>query len=236
MSSFAINRNMFCSTSTKQPSKITAGIKRAIIGLMLGITAIGWYHTDTITEAALEHWNTILLEYGIVRPSVEIDVADPVFFDSVVTWAAERAGGMPNTNKELIAKFITIAFAESANQKIDPLVTIAVMSVESRFNFMADSGSGAKGLMQIIPSWHRNKIAVAQVYDPVSNIRAGTMIIRENLKSQGGNLNRALLLYNGSLGLPGSNYDTKVLNARHDLQRHIERDFIKNFKRNYERK
>ena len=234
MSSFAINRNVFCSNIPKT-SIFKTRIKQSLIGALVAVAATGWYYADTITNKVLDEWNTVLIEYGIVRPAIEIDVANPVFFDSVVNWAMQRSKGIPNSNRELVAKFITIAFAESANQKVDPLLTVAVIAIESQFNFLADSGTGAKGLMQIIPSWHRDKIAVAQVYDPISNIKAGTKIIRENLNSQGGHVGKALLLYNGSLGLPGSNYDSKVLNARQDLQRHIERDFIKTFKLNYER-
>ena len=41
---------------------------------------------------------------------------------------------------------------------MDPLLILAVMAVESRFNPIAESVMGAKGLMQVIPKFHQDKL------------------------------------------------------------------------------
>ncbi len=234
MSSFAITRHVFCSLPSKEAKHKTLR-KKLITTAALALTVFAAVQIQPqVEQFVLDEWNAKMVEYGIVRPAVEIDVSNPVFFDAVVEWAHKRNGG--STQRDLIAKFVTIAFAESANQRVDPLLTLAVIATESRFEFMAESHAGAKGLMQIIPFWHRDKIAVAQVFDPVTNIKAGTKILHEYTAKHRGNLNKALLSYNGSLELPGSNYDTKVLSTRADLHRHIEKAFIRDFKQKYDQK
>lgn len=234
MNSFTINRPVFGHSAKRSAWSFRRVLWTVALTCVVATGAVGYSQYDRIVQQALDRWNTLLMEHGIVRPPVNVDVADPVFFESVVSWAVERGRGMSNVNRELISKYVTIAFAEAANQRVDPLLVIAVMAIESRFDFMAVSSANARGLMQIIPYWHKDKIAVAQVFDPVSNIKAGTKILREYTDAHNGNINRALLNYNGSLGLPGANYDNKVLSARADLRRSIEREFVRNFRRKYE--
>ena len=66
---------------------------------------------------------------------------------------------------------------------LDPLLVLAVIAVESRFNPIAESGMGAKGLMQIIPRFHLDKLRAAggedAVFDPESNILVGARILQE---------------------------------------------------------
>jgi len=77
--------------------------------------------------------------------------------------------------QDLTLDFVRIAHAEGAKVGLDPLLVMAVIAVESRFNPIAESVVGAKGLMQIIPKFHGDKLAKfggeKAVYDPESNIR-----------------------------------------------------------------
>jgi len=43
---------------------------------------------------------------------------------------------------------------------VDPMLLVAVMAIESRFNPFAESAMGAQGLMQVIPKWHPDKVDV----------------------------------------------------------------------------
>jgi len=97
---------------------------------------------------------------------------------------------------------------------LDPLVILAVIAIESRFNPIAESVAGAKGLMQIIPRMHQDKLRElggAQVLlDPVANIRAGARILREFIDREG-SLEAGLQFYNGASADPTARYSQKVL-------------------------
>lgn len=58
-----------------------------------------------------------------------------------------------------MGEFIDMAFAEARRHRLDPLLIVAVMAVESRFNPVAQSDAGAKGLMQVIPHFHPEKFS-----------------------------------------------------------------------------
>jgi soluble lytic murein transglycosylase-like protein len=105
--------------------------------------------------------------------------------------------------------------------QLDPLLIIAVIAIESRFNPIAESVAGAKGLMQIIPKYHGDKLGEFggehAVFDPETNIEVGSQILREYIRRTG-NLNIALQMYAGALGDHEDRYTRKVLNERQRLQ------------------
>jgi soluble lytic murein transglycosylase-like protein len=76
--------------------------------------------------------------------------------------------------------------------------------------------------MQIIPKFHADKLAEfggeKSVFDPESNIRVGTRILREYL-SRTGNVGIALQMYAGALGDDNDTYTNKVLAEKQRLQR-----------------
>lgn len=125
-------------------------------------------------------------------------------------------------SKDVTLEFVQIAHAEAGRVNLDPLLIMAVIAVESRYNPIAESGVGAKGLMQIIPKFHGDKLAEfggeKAVFDPESNIRVGTRILREYL-SRTGNLSIALQMYAGALGDENDTYTNKVLGEKQRLQR-----------------
>lgn len=97
---------------------------------------------------------------------------------------------------------------------VDPLLLIAVISVESRFNPFSQSPMGAQGLMQIIPRYHQDKVANAATeqpfLDPVSNVKIGAQILQESIRRQGG-LMAGLQYYGGALDDDEQAYANKVL-------------------------
>jgi soluble lytic murein transglycosylase-like protein len=99
------------------------------------------------------------------------------------------------------------------NVGVDPLLLVAVMAIESRFNPFAESPMGAQGLMQIIPKWHPDKVDVksdrAALFDPDTNIRVGAQVLKEYIQTTG-SVERALQQYNGSSD-PATPYANKVM-------------------------
>ncbi len=75
---------------------------------------------------------------------------------------------------EATRELVGTAYREGKGIGVDPLLIIAVIAIESRFNPIAQSDGGAIGLMQVIPRFHADKFDVAHgksVLDPRTNIQ-----------------------------------------------------------------
>jgi soluble lytic murein transglycosylase-like protein len=140
--------------------------------------------------------------------------------------AGQRALAQSLSRRFLVASEATEAIVAASwdaasGAGLDPLLVLAVISIESRFNPMAESTMGAKGLMQIIPRFHRAKLAEHggdhAVLDPESNIRVGALILREYIHRTGA-LETGLQFYNGARRDESGFYARKVLAERQRLE------------------
>ena len=116
-----------------------------------------------------------------------------------------------------------VSAAERAAREVglDPLLVLAVISIESRFNPIAESVMGAKGLMQIIPRYHRAKLEQVggedAVLDPESNVLVGARILQEYVYRTG-TLEGGLQFYNGAFWDANAQYARKVMAERERLE------------------
>ena len=62
---------------------------------------------------------------------------------------------------------------ESGLHGFDPLFVVAVIEAESNFDIEAVSRSGARGLMQLMPSTFRTVSDSKRMFDPAENVKAG---------------------------------------------------------------
>ncbi len=128
--------------------------------------------------------------------------------------------------QDAVAGFVAAAYRAGAHYKVDPLLVLAVMAIESRYNPVAESSLGARGLMQIMARFHLEKLmdhgGEAALLDPEVNIQVGTQILREYLR-QFGETETALQMYGGAFDEPGSQYALKVLAERARLEQHLAR-------------
>jgi soluble lytic murein transglycosylase-like protein len=117
-------------------------------------------------------------------------------------------------------RIVDAAHRAASEVGLDPLLVLAVISIESRFNPIAESVMGAKGLMQIIPKYHREKLMAAggedAVFDPESNILVGTRILQEYVHRTG-TLEAGLQFYNGAWRDTQASYAQRVLAERSRL-------------------
>lgn len=122
---------------------------------------------------------------------------------------------------EAAEQMVGAAHRAATQVGLDPLLVLAVISVESRFNPVAESGMGAKGLMQIIPKYHRAKLLELggdkAVLDPESNIHVGTRILQEYVYRTG-SLEAGLQFYNGANRDESAQYAQKVMAERLKLE------------------
>jgi hypothetical protein len=130
--------------------------------------------------------------------------------------------------------------AHEAGQQVglDPLLLLAVMAIESRFNPIAESGVGARGLMQVVPKHHQDKIVEhggdSAVLEPMTNILIGARILKDYIRRTG-SLEAGLQFYNGSLSDPSGQYAQKVMAEKERLQqalRKIERQSVQHASQN----
>src|SRR3972149_6747135 len=109
---------------------------------------------------------------------------------------------------------------------VDPLLILAVIAVESRFNPIAESVMGAKGLMQVIPRFHQDKLDALggedSVFDPMTNILVGARILKDAVR-RGGGLMPGLQLYAGAFGDDSQQYAQKVMAEKQRLQQMLKR-------------
>ena len=109
---------------------------------------------------------------------------------------------------------------------LDPLLLLAVMAVESRFNPIAESVMGAKGLMQVIPKFHQDKLNALggedSVFDPMTNIMVGARILKDAVR-RGGGLIPGLQLYAGAFGDDSQQYAQKVIAEKQRMQQMLKR-------------
>lgn len=86
-------------------------------------------------------------------------------------------------------------------KKLDPLLLLAVIAIESRYNPLAESHVGVQGLMQVMTSVHQDKFdAVGKnPLDPTANIMVGATILRDCINRRG-SVDGGLACYVGSTG------------------------------------
>jgi soluble lytic murein transglycosylase len=99
---------------------------------------------------------------------------------------------------------IAAAIVEECEQTgVDPLFVLAIIESESSFDIEAVSPTGARGLMQIVPSTFRQMSEAKRIFDPVENVRAGIRYVRHLWNSgfgKRGGPESVLLAYNQGPG------------------------------------
>jgi len=113
----------------------------------------------------------------------------------------------------------TILIAKEVN--IDPVLLLAVISVESNFNPNTKSHAGAEGLMQVMTSVHKDKYdlygGTTEAVKPEVNIRVGAYILKY-LIATAGSLRNGLKYYVGAANAEDDGgYTDKVMAERNRL-------------------
>jgi hypothetical protein len=127
--------------------------------------------------------------------------------------------------KEPISALVAEAFAVGQQTRVDPMLILSVMAMESRFNPFAASPVGAQGLMQVMTRVHSDKFESfggdLAAFDPVSNLRVGALVLKETIR-RAGSVEGGLRLYVGAVTSDGSDYINKVLSEHDRLKRVAE--------------
>jgi len=137
--------------------------------------------------------------------------------DAVAEYIARRYRIADNA----AAHFVSIAYRAAEQHRLDALLVLAVMAIESRYNPVAESTMGAKGLMQVIPKYHQEKLfehgGDHALLEPEVNIHVGAQILRE-YQRRFGDIETALQMYAGAMDEPTSQYANKVFAEKAKLE------------------
>jgi soluble lytic murein transglycosylase-like protein len=114
---------------------------------------------------------------------------------------------------QAVAGYVSLAYQAGAQHSVDPLLILAVMAIESRYNPVAESSMGARGLMQVIPKYHLEKLldhgGEPALLEPAVNIVVGAQILRE-YQRRFRDTETALQMYAGALDDVSTGYASKV--------------------------
>lgn len=110
---------------------------------------------------------------------------------------------------------VTTAYSTAHEIKLDPLLILAVMAIESGLNPFAESPMGAQGLMQVMSKVHSDKFQEVggsqAALNPVANIRVGALILKDYV-NRTGSVEGALKSYVGAAAADDdSGYGSKVI-------------------------
>ncbi|CAB3746358.1 transglycosylase SLT domain-containing protein [Paraburkholderia humisilvae] len=137
--------------------------------------------------------------------------------DLVSTFIARRY----RVAQEPVSELVKAAFDTGREVGLDPLLLLAVMAIESGFNPYAESGVGAKGLMQVMSTVHSDKFRYfggqRAALEPLANIKVGALVLKDCI-ARGGSLLGGLRLYVGSSTQDDGGYGAKVMAERTRLR------------------
>lgn len=116
---------------------------------------------------------------------------------------------------------IQTVYSVGREKQLDPLLILAVIAIESRYNPFAESHVGAQGLMQVMTRVHKDKFESFEggpdaALNPIANIRVGSQILHDCIKRRG-SVTGGLGCYVGAIGPSDGGYGAKVLAERRRL-------------------
>jgi soluble lytic murein transglycosylase-like protein len=129
----------------------------------------------------------------------------------VTSWLSKRYRVAGDAANMLVAT----AYLTAREIKLDPLLILAVMAIESGLNPFAESPMGAQGLMQVMSKVHHEKFqdmgGLQAALNPVANIRVGSLILKDYV-TRGGSVEAGLKTYVGAAAFETDDgYGSRVL-------------------------
>jgi soluble lytic murein transglycosylase-like protein len=111
------------------------------------------------------------------------NVPDDPRYKLYLRWRGKPSHGKPRTKLIEARRRLYGPLIEDAarNYHLDGALLHAVITAESAYNPHAVSSKGARGLMQLMPETAQ-RYGVVNVHDPMENIRAGALYLRDLLQ------------------------------------------------------
>lgn len=106
---------------------------------------------------------------------------------------------LDNRTPEDLSKIYSAVREASQKYGVNESLILAIIKQESDFDSTCVSSAGASGLMQIMPS-NYSHLGISDPFDVNQNINGGTKLLKEYLNQYNGNIEMALMAYNGGPG------------------------------------
>ncbi len=132
--------------------------------------------------------------------------------EALVAWVTQNSHRSVDERKSRLIVADAREYAQLHN--LDVTLVLAVMRVESNFDARASHAHGSRGLMQVIPYWHRDKLKGRDVMNPRVNTEVGTRILSDCSIKAKGSLLRTLSCYSGG---GGQKYYPQVVTRQREI-------------------
>jgi hypothetical protein len=223
---------MSATISLKNTMARSTGAAFSIIQLSLMIAAffvvLGIINIFVNSTPSVEVLKSALPDLVVLGESPQEAVVEepaPVVLSPRMQGALDYVKRRYRVSPEALVPVFEVAQLIGKERRIDPLLIVAIIGIESGFNPFAESAMGARGLMQIIPRFHRDKVPEGagdgSLLDPLINIRVGVHVLEEAIRRRGG-LVAGLQYYAGS-SEPEGIYASKVLAEKERLEQAARR-------------
>jgi hypothetical protein len=167
-------------------------------------------------------------EASVVDDDASVDAADDVAaapLNARMRGAMDYVSRRYRVSSEALEPIFVAAQSAGRQLHLDPLLIIAVIGIESRFNPFSESVVGAQGLMQVMPRYHQDKLPEdadqAAFLNPVINVQVGARVLQESIRRNGG-LESGLQQFGGAVTDPERRYASKVLAEKQRLEQAVQ--------------
>lgn len=215
--------------SSAMISLVQAALMAAGILLLAGLFALSqgeqrvMTHLQSLLPSAAEN---LTASYARHQPEAALDddVVDPL--SPRMRAALENVSRRYRVSMDALEPIFVAAESTGKDLRLDPLLIVSVIAIESRFNPFSESVMGAQGLMQVMPRFHQDKLPEGaderSFLDPVLNVRIGARILKESIRRNGG-LTNGLQQFAGASDDTEQRYAAKVLAEKARLEAVVQR-------------
>lgn len=167
-----------CSCSSSSSSSSTSGFDIAMISLLKAISKVEQQNTTTTYQSD----NSLS------------DIVDTL--ETLTSTQNTNRVESCNKDEDINTKIDNAISKASKKYGVDENLIRAIIKVESNFDPNVVSSAGAKGLMQLMPE-NCKDLGITDPFDIEQNIDGGTRHIKEYLDKYDGDVEMALMAYNG---------------------------------------
>lgn len=163
-------------------------IRSCIVAFMITFT-IAWGYLPSPVEQASAN-QVVVTQF----PPTRVETKE----DKIAAYILGKNKTVDVTTAKQLADAIMV---KSVQYHIPETLILGVIQTESAFNPFAISNHGALGFMQIIPSWHYDKVLAQSdknIYSPATNVAVGVQVLSD-CKDKYHSLEKMLGCFNGSV-------------------------------------